>query len=80
VEAFTKNVYSKVKAVIRPLHSGRSHYPYVVVRGSPQRQALDSLNVWVGVPEIADGLKGASSLVEPNDANSLTDALDQVSR
>jgi glycosyltransferase involved in cell wall biosynthesis len=74
-ESLYEDVYSKVKAVIFP-SIWQEPLPYVVSETLLRGRLLIASRVG-GVPETAEGLKG-TFIIEPNDANSLTDALDQV--
>jgi len=74
-ETSYEDVYRKIKAVIFP-SIWQEPLPYVVLEALLRDRLLAASRVG-GVPEIAGGLKGVF-LVEPNDVNSLADALDRV--
>ena len=74
-ESSYEDVYRKIKAVIFP-SIWQEPLPYVVSEALLRGRLLVASCVG-GVPEIVEGLKGVF-MVEPNDANSLTDALDRV--
>ncbi|MHA1711865.1 MAG: glycosyltransferase family 4 protein [Candidatus Freyarchaeota archaeon] len=70
-----EDVYRKIKAVIFP-SIWQEPLPYVVSEALLRGRLLVASHVG-GVPEIAEELKGVF-MVEPNDANSLADALNRV--
>ena len=70
-----EDVYRKIKAVIFP-SIWQEPLPYVVIEALLRGRLLVASRVG-GVPEIAEGLKSIF-MVEPNDIDSLADALDQV--
>jgi glycosyltransferase involved in cell wall biosynthesis len=72
---FYENVYRKVKVVSVP-SIVQETLSYVVVEALLRGRLLIASKVG-GIPEIADGLKGAL-LVKPNDADALAEALDSA--
>jgi glycosyltransferase involved in cell wall biosynthesis len=70
-----EDIYRRIRAVIFP-SIWQEPLPYVVSEALLMGRLLVASRVG-GVPEIAEGLKGVF-MVEPNDVNSLAEALDQV--
>jgi glycosyltransferase involved in cell wall biosynthesis len=74
-ERFYKHIYKKIKVISVP-SIWQEPLPYVVIEALLRGRLLIASKVG-GIPEIANGLKGAL-LIKPNDVDALAEALDLV--